>query len=244
MKIVAIGDMHAHPGYNLKHFRAAGEFCAEEQPDVIVQIGDWADVSSINSHGSKLEREGSRWKRDAEVTRESLAEFMRPILRRKRKLPRRLITLGNHEHRINRWVGENPTFEHDISIKDLGFEDTGFEVFPYGQYVSIAGFNFVHCIMGKTGRPAALNGMSNGYRKQGVSVVHGHTHTKEHFHEYHRGRRIHGIDLGCLIHKDMGAGESWSNPTEYTYWRGLWVFDNAANGDADFRSVRAETLGV
>ena len=92
LKIVAIGDMHAHPDYDLKRFEAVGEFCAEQQPDIIVQIGDWSDVSSLNRHGTKLEREGSRWKYDKQVTQDSLAAFNRPIQRRKRKMPHKIIT--------------------------------------------------------------------------------------------------------------------------------------------------------
>jgi hypothetical protein len=42
----------------------------------------------------------------------------------------------------------------------------------------------------------------------------------------------------------MGIGESWSNPTAYTYWRGVWVLDNVNNGDADISMIRAESIGA
>lgn len=244
MKFVAIGDMHAHPDYDNKRFGVAGQFVAEEQPDYIALIGDVSDVVGLLEHGSKLEMEGRRWNQDVECTNDALADFMRPIRRRKRKLPKIFMTAGNHEHRVVKWVKENPKFEGMMSVDDLGFSKFGIDVHPYGQYVTVEGFHFVHCILGKTGNAVTLNGSAGGFRKQGVSIVQGHTHTKEHHHGYHRGKRIHGIDLGCFIHKEMGYSEDWSNPTEYTYWRGLWVFDNVKNGDADFRCVRAETLGV
>ena len=121
IRIVAIGDLHAHPDYSNERFKVLGQFCAEEQPDVIVQIGDWSDMTSFNTHGSKLEHEGTRWKHDVEVTQDSLNEFAKPILKRKRKLPHRIITLGNHEHRINRWLQEYPKAVGHVSIEMLGF---------------------------------------------------------------------------------------------------------------------------
>ena len=240
MRIVAIGDLHAHPSYHNKRFEVAGQFCAEFQPDVIIQIGDWPDVCSINDHASKLEREGARWKLDKEVTKDSLADFMRPIRARKRALPRRIITKGNHGARVDKWIAQNPQFEGEMSYSDFGFEADGWEVVPFLQYKEVAGFRFVHYMQSKTGRPCALQ---TNFKKRGVSVVQGHSHTAAHYMEYFEDRRIHGIDLGCLIHPDMGAAESWSNPTSHTYWRGLWTIENAENGDGDIAMIRAETLG-
>lgn len=244
MKIVCIGDLHAHPDYNNKRFTACGEVIAEEQPDFVAIIGDVSDVVSLLEHGTKMEMEARRWKDDIECTNDALSMLMSPIRKRKKRLPHIFVTGGNHEHRIRKWVSENPKFETMMDVEDLGFAKHGIRYHEYKRYVEVGGFHFVHCIGGKGKMPVALNGMAGGYRRQGVSIVQGHTHTYTHHTEYNRGKRIHGIDLGCFIHKDMGAQETWSNPTEYTYWRGLHVFDNVARGDADFRTIRAETLGV
>lgn len=243
MKVICIGDTHAHPEYSNERFKALGQFCAEEQPDVIVQIGDWADVSSLNTHGSKLELEGARWKDDVEVTLDSLDAFMQPIQRRKKKMPHRVITLGNHEHRVNRWLAQEPRFLGTMSVQDLGFERFGFQVFPFGREATVAGFQFVHHLGSNTGRAAAINSPSNGVKSVGVSTVVGHSHTTQLLPVYYKDRTVWGLDLGCAIHKDMGHGEGWSHPTAHKYRRGVWVLENAANGDADFHHVRLETLG-
>lgn len=244
MKIVCIGDTHAHPDYDNKRFKALGQFCAEEQPDFIVQIGDWSDMVSFNTHGSKLEHEGARWKNDVEVTQDSLAEFERPIRRRKRKMPRKIITLGNHEHRINRWLEEHPTAIGHVSVEMLGFEKFGWAVFPFGRETEIAGFDFVHHLGSQTGRAAAISSPSNGIKSLGKSTVVGHTHIAQHIPVPYKDRTVHGLDLGCAIHKSMGHSEGWSHPTAHKYRRCVWVLDNAANGDADFREVRLSSLGV
>ena len=89
-----------------------------------------------------------------------------------------------------------------------------------------------------------------GFKRKGVSLVMGHTHTKvtethPMLNEDGTSRRIHGINLGCYIHKDMGRQENWSRDTEYTYDRGIWTFENAEHGDAKITFHRAaEDLGV
>ena len=129
-KIVCIGDTHAHPDYDNKRFQVLGQFCAEEQPDYIVQIGDWSDMTSFNSHGTKLEHEGTRWKYDVEVTLDSLHEFEKPIRRRKRKMPRKVITLGNHEHRINRWPQREPESNRACERGDAGLREVRLDSLP------------------------------------------------------------------------------------------------------------------
>lgn len=244
MKIVVIGDLHAHPDYDLKRFEEAGRLVAQEQPDVVVQIGDWADMCSINSHGSKLELESRRLREDIEVTRESLALFDDPIRKRKKKLPRKVLTKGNHEFFIDRLVAQHPNLQSSVSVEQLGFSEFGWEVHEYRRAVEIAGFHFVHHLGSQTGRAARVDSPSNGVRAMGVSTVVGHSHTYARVPVPYKHRRIWGLDVGCLIHKDMGYFEHWSCDTAYKYWRGVVILNNAAHGDADISEIRAETLGV
>jgi predicted phosphodiesterase len=244
MKIVVIGDMHAHPDYDLARFEEAGRFCAEEQPDAIVQIGDWADMCSINMHGSRLELESRRYSEDIGIANESLAVFHEPIARRKRKKPRLIFTEGNHEWFISKLVHQTPQLKGTIDRRHIEFERYGWETYEYRREVQLAGFRFVHNLGSQTGRAARVDSPSNGVKALGVSTVVGHSHSFRQIPLSFKDRRVWGIDVGCLIHKDMGPQQHWSCDTAYKYWRGLWVFDNAANGDADFRCIRAETLGV
>ena len=248
MKIVAIGDMHAHPDYDNKRFEVIGEFAAEELAHVddgyVVQIGDWADCVAFNTHGSRIEMEGARWLEDIECTKDSIEKFMRPFYRRKRKMPKRVMCKGNHEVRVDRYVSENPHLEGVIGSHQLGFEDYGFKVQPFNRAIDIGGFKFVHHLLGQSPRPIKVNSPSNGFIKRGCSYVVGHTHIAGHFQHNFEDRTIHGIDLGCTIHKDMGHQENWSCQTAHKYDRGIWVFDNVQDGDADIKYVRLETLGA
>lgn len=247
-KIVVVGDTHAHPDYDNNRFDVLGEFAADELAGVddghFVQIGDWADCVAFNAHGSKIEMEGSRWQDDINVTQDALERFMAPFRRRKRKFPTRYITMGNHEHRVDRYVHNNPELEGIVGSFQLGFEDHGFNVIPFKRTLTIEGVNFAHCLFGQTPHPIKVNSPSNGFIKRGRSWVVGHTHIAGHWRHNFEDRTVHGIDLGCATHKSMGHQENWSCQSAHKYDRGVWVFENVKNGDFDARYVRLETLGV
>lgn len=249
MKAVVVGDLHFHPGYDNKRATEIGEFAAEELQSAgdegfLILMGDVADCVAFNEHGSKLELEGSRWKDDIEACKDGLNRLMRPFQRRKRKLPHRIVTLGNHENRVNRWIAQEPRFEGMMAIDDLGFSQFGFQTFPYGKMVQIGGTNFVHNLGTQSSRAAQITSPTNGIKSIGVSTVVGHSHKFSHTPVPFRDRYVHGIDVGCAIHKDMGFGEGWSHQTAHLYRRCVWVLDNMKGGDFDHRSVRLETLGV
>jgi hypothetical protein len=248
VKIVVIGDTHAHPDFDNKRFDAIGEFAAEElssvENGVLVQIGDFADVTGFNTHGKKIEMEGVRWKADCEVTQDALYRLMAPFYRRKRKLPMRIVTGGNHEQRVEKFVADHPNLQGAIGIEDLGFARHGFTYHPYGQMVNIEGVNFVHNLSAQSSQVPAIDSPTNGVRSIGMSTVVGHSHSAKYVPIYFRDRTLHGLDVGCAIHKEMGFSEGWSHGTAHKYRRCVWVLDNVKNGDFDYRHIRLETLGV
>jgi hypothetical protein len=247
-KIVVIGDTHARVGYDNKRFDAIGEFAAEElqghENGVLLQTGDFSDVVGFNAHGKKIEMEGRRWKEDQEATQDALDRLMQPFYRRKRKLPYRVVTGGNHEHRVQRFINDNPHLEGAIGIEQLGFSKFGFDYFPYGKMVNIGGVNFVHNLSSQNGYAAAVDSTTNGVKALGTSVVVGHSHSARYVPVYFRDKTLHGIDAGCAIHAQMGYDEGWSHGTAHKYRRCVWVLDNVLNGDFSFRQVRLEDLGV
>lgn len=246
-KIVALGDAHAHPDYDNKRFDVIGEFVASELAGVedghFVQIGDWADCSAFNMHGSKIEMEGRRWPQDIDATRDSLMRFIAPWGRRKRKLPKFWLTKGNHGARVDKYIANHPELEGSIGFDELGFEDYGFKVVDFRRVLTIAGVNFTHCLFGQSPSPIKINSPASGFKALGATYVVGHTHIAGYFRHSFVDRTIHGIDLGCAIHKDMGHQENWSCQSAHRYDRGIWVFENVKNGDMDVRYVRLETLG-
>ena len=50
MKIFVIPDVQAHSGTDITHLIAAGKYAVEKKPDVIVCLGDFADMPSLSSY--------------------------------------------------------------------------------------------------------------------------------------------------------------------------------------------------
>src|SRR3990172_6915987 len=106
-KHCVIPDTQVKLGVPLDHFTWAGKYIAEKKPDVIVHIGDFADMHSLSSYDiGKRSYEGRTYREDVEVANEAQAMFFAPIReeqarlkRNKNKLwnPKFIITLGNHE---------------------------------------------------------------------------------------------------------------------------------------------------
>ena len=82
----------------------------------------------------KRQMEGRRYKADVEAVKEGMTKLLAPIRdlqarqkRNKEKVyrPRMVMTLGNHEERINKAVDNDAKLEGVIGIADLGYEKAG-----------------------------------------------------------------------------------------------------------------------
>lgn len=182
MKILVIADVQAKPDVNLDHLRALGNYIVAKKPDIIVNIGDFADMESLSSYDKgKKSFEGRRYKKDIEAAQRAMFLLLKPIKehneqKRKNKekqyKPRMVLTLGNHEQRIDRAVENSPELEGVIGYHDLPYED--WEVHAYLKPVEINGFIFVHYLANPmTGKPYAGTAL-NQLMKVGKSFVVGH----------------------------------------------------------------------
>lgn len=164
MKHAVIPDVQAKKTVSNKHMAHVGEYLAEKQPDVIVVIGDFADMPSLSSYDAgKKSFEGRTYKADIEASIESLELLMAPIdrlnrSRKKRGLraykPRKVVTYGNHEERINRAIDLDRKLDGLISVGDLQFKKFGFEEHAFLEVVKIDGVEYSHYFTsGVMGRP-------------------------------------------------------------------------------------------
>ena len=81
MRILVIPDCQVRQGVPLEHLTWAGEAIVDYRPDVVVNIGDFADMPSLSTHdkpGSKF-FEGLRYKTDVEVTKEAMKLLLAPL---------------------------------------------------------------------------------------------------------------------------------------------------------------------
>lgn len=242
-KILVIPDVQCKPGNDFKFLNNVGRYIVEKQPDVVVQIGDWADMASLSSYDQgKKSFEGRRYTNDIDASHEAMDALLSPLRdfndnaarnHKPRYRPRRILTLGNHEDRINRAVNNDPKLEGLISVKDLKYEEFGWEVYPFLDVVVVDGVAFSHYFTsGTMGRPATTAAAQ--LSKKHMSCVAGHQQGLQ-ISTGHRadGRRLTSIIAGSCYEHD----EEYMGPQGNKHWRGILVLHEVHDGEFDLMPV-------
>lgn len=171
---MVIPDTQVKPGVSIDHLEWAGNYAAEKRPDVIVMIGDWWDMPSLSSHDKgKMAFEGRRYLDDIKAGRRGMERFLEALRKATDYSPRLVFTLGNHEHRIIRYVDNNPEFSGKFSFDDLGLHEYGWEVHDFLKPVLIDGIEYCHYFTsGVMGRP--VSSAATLLRERQRSCTQGH----------------------------------------------------------------------
>src|SRR5262249_49481737 len=67
LTIAVIPDVQAKRGVKFNHLRAAGNYIAAKRPDVIVCIGDFADMPSLSTHDAPGSRQAEMQRYQADI---------------------------------------------------------------------------------------------------------------------------------------------------------------------------------
>lgn len=105
---IVIPDTQCKGGIDMDYLRWYGEYIALKMPDVIVHLGDHADMPSLSSYDKgKKAMEGQRVQKDIEASIKGMNLLLAPIKElqdSQKKMygtvlykPRMVLTLGNHE---------------------------------------------------------------------------------------------------------------------------------------------------
>lgn len=230
-----IGDSHAHPDYNNERFTQLGKLIHDVKPDVVVNIGDLADMASLCFHSKPLELEGARYSADCNAARDAQDRLFHEVRKAKKKLPRFVWTLGNHDIRAQRFVEANPIFEGHVRNEDIGYTDYPWEVYPFLDPVNIDGIDYAHYFTsGVMGRP--IGGQHPAWtiiKKRNSSATAGHSHVLDYKIDKTPGRSLMGLVTGNFI--DYRAG--YAGPANDMWSNGIAVCDNVEDGLYDFRWI-------
>jgi hypothetical protein len=254
MKHLFVPDCQVRPGVPLDHLHALGNYIVKKKPDVIVMIGDFADMPSLNSFDKAGSRqfEGKRYKDDIAWVHLAMDILLAPLAkynekrrkdRKKQYHPRMVMTLGNHEQRIQRAIDSNPThLEGIISMDDLRYKEFGWEVHDFLNVVSIDGVAYSHYFLNpNSASPRPVAGQANTkLNNLKTTFVQGHTQTLQYGVSYDAiGTPIHGIVAGAFYMHD----EDYLGPQQNRqHWRGVVMLEDVVDGDYDPSFVRLESL--
>jgi hypothetical protein len=247
-RIMVLPDVQAKPGLDFSYLRRYGTYMLEKRPDIVVCIGDFADMPSLSSYDKgRKSFEGRRYKRDVEATQFAMQAFLSPLneynaMRRRNKKaeykPRLVLTLGNHEDRINRAINDDSKLDGVLSVKDLAYEEYGWEVYPFLQVVIVEGVAFSHFIAtGVMGRPASSAAAQ--LRKANMSCFSGHKQGKEIAYGYRAdGSTITSIICGSAYEHT----EDYLGPQGNKHWRGFFILNDVRDGAFDEMPISLEYI--
>ncbi len=250
---LVIGDPHAKPGVSNKRFEYLGKFIVDKKPDVIICIGDFADMESLCSYDkNKKSFEGRRYNNDIAAVHEALELVETPSKhyneqRRKNKKtqykPRKVMVLGNHEQRIERAVECSPELEGTIDYSDLKYEAYGWEVVPYTVPIQVDGVFYAHFFpSGLKGEAiSGVNVASNILTKMMCSCTVGHNHLFDFAtRALPDGRRIYGLSAGCFA--DLAHVEAYAINVQFMWYAGLMLKHNVSEGQYDLETFSMNRL--
>lgn len=243
-----IPDSHAQPDHNNDRFSWAGEFALERQPDVIIDIGDSADMPSLCQYDiGTLRAEGRRYGDDIAAYHDAMSKFMEPITKynnthtkwkKKTYRPDLIKCRGNHEYRIARAGAENPAMHGHLSFKDLKESKYGWEVHDFLEPVVVDNICYKHYFTsGVMGRPiGGVNHARTLVLKNYMSSVCGHSHMRDFWEDTDAaGRKLFGLSVGCYFEHD----EAYTKEND-RFWRGLVYLRDVHDGTAEpeFLSIK------
>lgn len=248
MKHFIIPDTQVKPGQDFKFLERIGQFIVDKKPDVVVQIGDFADMPSLSSYDQgKKSFEGRRYKADVEASVEAMSRLLKPLndfniqARRNGKKqyhPRRILTLGNHCDRIDRAVNADAKLEGVLSIDDLQFKEFGWEVYPFLKVVVVDGVAYSHYFStGAMGRPASSAQAQLNRKHQ--SCIAGHQQGLQiAMAQRADGRRLTSVIAGsCYEHEEEYMGAQGNQ-----HWRGCLMLHDVNDGEFNLVPVPLDYL--
>ncbi len=226
-----IPDTQVKPDDPIDHLASLGRYLVHRRPDTIIMAGDWSDMPSLSYYdkGTKA-AEGVRYADDVNASHEAMEALLAPLLKvRRRYKPRMILTLGNHENRITKYVNANAAFDGKLSLEDLPYDK--WEVYPFLQPVQVDGILYSHFFpQGPDGQVFQNTRGAPSAKAQVQRLLQSSTagHKPGLNHHIHQSwlRQQHGLIAGSFYQHE----ESYLSPQGTAYWRGVVVKHDVDKG--------------
>jgi len=227
LRIGVIPDTQCRQGVSLDYLSHIGQYFAIKQPDILLHLGDHADMPALSSYDKgKACFSGRRYIKDVDAARRGMDALMTPIRKARGYKPRQVFCLGNHEERINRAANDQEELEGLVSVNDLRYADYGWKVYPFLEVVMISGIAFSHYFTsGALGRP--ITSARALLTKKHSSAIAGHQQILDIATSVRAdGKMITGVICGAAYpHK-----ESYLGPQGNLHYRGVLTLNDVRPG--------------
>jgi len=242
---LVIPDTQFGPGRSHSWLKGLGRLIREREPDVIVQLGDWYDMSSLSSYdrGRRASENRRVWK-DIKAGNEAcwfLEDLIWPSKIKRKYKPRMVFLLGNHEQRIERYLEDHAELEGVLSYQNLVM--ASWETHGFLKPVTIDGITYSHyfCRSGNGRVVQSKNGAPDAramVQREQRSCTAGHLQGFSYYEHYTSNGRHQGLIAGsCYTHD-----ENYLTPQGTKYWRGVIWKNIRKPGEYDFERIGIEKL--
>jgi hypothetical protein len=229
MNILILPDSHSKPGVPMRRFHWLARYLIDTEPDVLLCLGDLADMPSLSSYDGSILTGTSR-KKASFNNRNIQSDFAaanHAITFLNEFRGKKIFLMGNHEERINRALSNVPELQGTLGLHNLHLHS--WEVVPFLEDFSIGGIAashyFVTGVMGKSiggDYPAA-----NLLRRQYQSAVMGHSHVWD--IAIRKGsRKLFGLVAGCYL--DPTQKEEYAGPAQGMWTSGVTLLRDVRQG--------------
>lgn len=243
---------HSDPTVSNERFSWLGEFIYDLKPDYVIDLGDGADMKSLNTYDDRNPQQivMQNYGQDIECYNDAMERVRWKFRHHKRRQPFWIGFEGNHEHRIKKAIATDPRLDSKGSTYGVSFShlQTDYWFNEYHEYdcsaPSIAdydGVSYAHYFgSGNYGTPTS--GTHHAYtllQNRNHSSTCGHSHKRSmYFKDSAHPKGIIGLVAGCF----KGAKESWAGQANNDWAKGVVVKRNIDNGLYDVQWVSMEAL--
>lgn len=220
---LVVGDVHISAGQDLTRAKLLGRAIDDLRPQRVVFIGDLMTFDSLSAwdKDKRKKMEGRRYQKDIDAGKRFLA-----LLDDNggHKCKDYILTEGNHEDRLWRYLDLQPLFEGAVDYReDLGI--THWTHVPYKEHFNYKGVHFTHVPINESGKPVGgVNACNRSLAIYQHSVVFGHTHklASVAVHRHGSAHLNQALNVGCFFEHidDYALGSITS------YWRGIVLLDH------------------
>ncbi len=242
--IVVVADTQIRKGSNTIHLKALAKLIWKKKPKYVVHIGDHFDFPSLSSYASKAEQEGQDLKGDFDAGEEALRIIPEYIDKMNKKHKKKYykpvfeFCLGNHCHRLARYLSENPKLKSTFDLKGL-IESCGWRYNGFLDPVYINDVMFNHFIVNPMSGKAVAGSIDNKINKTNTSFVVGHSQ------QYQIGSRQtmsgsphFGVVAGAFYLEDEGyRGTCNTEKRGFPYLKGFINRFGYQDYDVQFMSI-------
>ena len=200
IRICAIGDAHDSPKIpNKARFEWIGEHVKSTKPDVVLQIGDFLTLDSLNSHEPNETFAGKL----KPTFQNDMSSFISALDAMQIDGPECHCTLGNHERRLFSYEDHHPEVYGMMQLElQRAFERFGWTFSPYKFIQKYGGVGFTHAAINSMGKTFGGKNAENTIANETLfDLVVGHSHRRRLVRVPKIGENnfVSVLNLGCAL---------------------------------------------